>query len=307
VLSRWIHGAGSKAISASTLQQYDRTNTTDRIAHYVDPRALQYHLTNASAPKRPSVHVLGPISSAAVTIANELVLIASVIAVVVALVWLIRGKRVLRPELVGLALGAVAVDAIARLSGSLAQSFGPERVQAQLGILLLVPLAAIIGSATWGSSRKLRLGVILLALIELVSTLGLLAMAFGGVPPASLSAYGENIERFVVTAPNLATARWVVEHSGTRSIQMDPYGALVLSDFTGDERASTFDTVDPLAAYSFAWIYATPANIVDGRARGTANGNVAVFAFPRTFYDATRSVLFTTGTTRVYGPVAPQV
>jgi hypothetical protein len=304
LLSRWIHGAGSNAISATALQQYDQTHTTDRIAHYVDPRSLSYHLTNASAPKRPSVPVLAPISSASVTIANELILLASLIGVVVCVVWLIRRKHHLRPELVGMAVGAVAIDAVARLSGSVAQSFGPERVQAQLGIVLLIPLAMIVGSVAWGSSRKLRCGVILLAMIELVSTTGLLSMAFGGVPPASLSTNGENVERFVVTAPSLFTARWVVDHAGARAIQADTYGALVLSDFTGGERPSTFSTVDPRGVYRFAWVYATPANIVDGRARGTANNNVGVFAFPQTFYDGTRPVLFTTGTTKVYGQVA---
>lgn len=304
LLSRWIHGAGSKAISATTLQSYDQTHTTDRIAHYVDPRSLIYHLTNASAPKKPSVHVLAPAASAVVTIANELLLVASVIAVVVCVVRLFRRTHRLRPELVGMAVGAVVIDAVARLSGSVAQSFGPERVQAQLGILLLVPLAVIIGSTTWGSSRTLRCGIVVLVSIELAATTGLLAMAFGGVPPASLSTYGENVERFVVTTPSLYTARWVVDHAGTRVIQADPYGSLVLSDFTGGQRPSTFDTVDPRAVYRFAWIYATPANIVDGRARGSANGNVGVFVFPQTVYDRTRPVLFTTGTTRVYGQVA---
>jgi hypothetical protein len=304
ILSRWIHGAGSKTITATTLQNYDQTHTTDRIARYVDPRSLIYHLTNASAPKKPSVHVLASASSAVVTIANELLLVASVIAVVVCVVWFFRRTHHLRPELVGLAVGAVALDAVARLSGSVAQSFGPERVQAQLGILLLVPLALIIGYAAWGSSRTLRCGIIVLASIELVSTTGLFAMAFGGVPPASLSTYGENVERFVVTTPSLYTARWVVDHVGTRVIQADPYGSLILSDFTGGQRPSTFDTVDPRAVYRFAWVYATPANIVDGRARGSANGDVGVFVFPQTLYDRTRPVLFTTGTSRVYGQVA---
>jgi hypothetical protein len=304
LLSRWIHGAGSKTITATALQNYDQTHTTDRIAHYVDPRSLIYHLTNASAPKKPSVHVFAPASSAVVTIANELLLVASVIAVVVCVVWLFRRTHHVRPELVGLAVGAVALGAVARLSGSVAQSFGPERVQAQLGILLLIPLALVIVSATWGSSRTLRYGIIVLASIELASTTGLFATAFGGVPPASLSTYGENVERFVVTTPSLYTARWVVDHVGTRVIQADPYGSLVLSDFTGGQRSSTFDSVDPRAVYRFAWIYATPANIADGRARGSANGNVGVFVFPQTLYDRTRPVLFTTGTTRVYGQVA---
>ena len=308
VLSRWIHGAGSKAISASTLQQYDRTNTTDRIAHYVDPRALQYHLTNASAPKRPSVHVLGPISSAAVTIANELVLIASVIAVVVALVWLIRGKA-RSPAGVG---GLGTRRRRRRRDRPAVRLSCPELRTRTCAGTARHPAARSAG----GDHR--------------VGDLGLITQAQTWRHPSGIDRTGEHprIARDGVRRRSSGEPVGVRrEHRAVRSDgselgdcalgrgalgdPLDPDGSLRRTGPLGlhrrRTRVSTFDTVDPLAAYSFAWIYATPANIVDGRARGTANGNVAVFAFPRTFYDATRSVLFTTGTTRVYGPVAPQV
>lgn len=304
VLTRWLNAASSKTISAKMLQRYDQMQTkADRHWLHIDPHALSVHLVNASAPKRSTTPVLGPTSSALVAVANELILVASVVAVIISVVWLFRGRRRLRPELAGMALGAVLIDAIARVSGTVAQSFGPERVQAQLGVLLLVPLAVAVASSTRLSFPRVRLGVFFLAIIELAGTTGLLVVAFGGVPPATLSSSGENVERFVVTTPGLYTAGWMVNHAGKRIIQADTYGELALSDFTGGQRHATFDTVDPIAVDRSAWIYASPTNVVNERARGSTGDSVGVFAFPQPFYDQTRPIIFSTGTTMVYGSI----
>ncbi len=268
----------------------------------IDPRALAVHLTGASAPKRPSVPVLGPASSALLLVANELVIAAAVVAVIISIVMLVRRRPLLSAELVGMAAAAVVIDAVARESGTIDLQFGPGRVEVQLGLLLLLPLAVVVASATRLPIRSLRAAVLGLVIIELAGTTGLSIMAFGGAPPASLSASGENVERFVVTTPGLYTAGWVVHHADSRqALQADAFGQLALADFTGGRRYATFYTVVPADASVTSWIYASPVNIVDGRARTSTNGVVSIFAFPRQFYDDTRPVIFATATTKVYG------
>ena len=126
--------------------------------------------------------------------------------------------------------------------------------------------------------------MIVLVIIELAGTTGLSVIAFGGAPLASLSPSGENVERFVVTTPGLYTAGWIVHHAGSgQVIQADAFGQLALADFTGGRRYATFYTVAPTAAFVQSWIYASPDNIVDGRARSSTNGIVRIFVFPQEF------------------------
>jgi hypothetical protein len=269
---------------------------------HIDPRALAVHLTGASAPKRPTVPVLGPTSSALLLVANELVIALAVVAVVISIVMLVRRRPLLSAELVGMAVAAVVIDAVARESGTIDLEFGPGRVEVQLGLLLLLPLAVVVGSATRVPVRALRAGALGLVIIELAGTTGLSIMAFGGAPPASLSPSGENVERFVVTTPGLYTAGWVVHHAGSNQlIQADAFGQLALADFTGGRRYATLYTVAPTDVSISSWIYASPDNIVDGRARTSINATVSIFHFPEQFYDQTRPIIFATATTKVYG------
>ncbi len=279
MLNRWVDGSAPTSRFANVLADVVRHRPGVRPAAHswlsIDPRALGVHLASSSAPRRPAVPVLGPTSTALLGLANELVIVASVVAVIISVVMLVRNRHLLAAEVVGMAVGAVVIDAVARESGTIAQKFGPGRVEVQLGVLLLIPLAAVVSSATRLSFRALRAGLLALVVIELAGTSGLLVIAFGGAPDASLSASGESVERFVVTTPGLYTAGWVVHHAATdRVVQADAFGQLALADFTGGRRYATFYTVDPTHVDRFAWIYASPVNLVDGRARTSTNGNV---------------------------------
>jgi hypothetical protein len=305
-LSRWVDGSGPGSRVANVLADVvlHRAPAQPKAPSWmkIDPRAFGVHLVGASAPQRPAVPVLGPTTSALLGLANAVVIVAAVAAAIISVVMLVRKRHLLAAELVGMAVGAVVIDAVARESGTIAQKFGPGRVEVQLGVLLLVPLAVVVSSAPRPSFRALRAGLVALVAIELVGTTGLLVIAFGGAPDASLSSSGESAERFVVTTPGLYTAGWVVHHaSSERIIQADAFGQLALANFTGGRRFATFYTVDPTGVDRFAWIYASPVNVVDGRARTSTNGNVTIFVFPEAFYDQTRPVIFATASTKVYG------
>jgi hypothetical protein len=305
VLPGQFEGSGStpKAkLLTSVVQHGGQTEPKNPSWMQVDPRALAVHLSGASAPKRPIVPVIGPTSSDLLLLANELLIVAAVVAVIISIVMLVRRRPLLPAELVGMAVAAVLIDGVARESGTIAQKFGPGRVQVQLGVLVLLPLAVVVASATRLPIRALRASVIALVIIELAGTTGLSVIAFGGAPLASLSPSGENVERFVVTTPGLYTAGWIVHHAGSgQVIQADAFGQLALADFTGGRRYATFYTVAPTAAFVQSWIYASPDNIVDGRARSSTNGIVRIFVFPQEFYDQTRPIIFATATTKVYG------
>ena len=207
VLNRWVDGSAPTSRFANVLADVVRHSPDVRPALHswlsIDPRALGVHLASSSAPRRPAVPVLGPTSTALLGLANELVIVASVVAVIISVAMLVRKRHLLAAEVVGMAVGAVIIDAVARESGTIAQKFGPGHVEVQLGVLLLIPLAAVVSSATRLSFQALRAGLLALVVIELAGTTGLLVIAFGGAPDASLSASGESVERFVVTTPGL--------------------------------------------------------------------------------------------------------
>src|SRR5262249_6476900 len=147
-------------------------------------------------------------------------------------------------ELIGLALGALAIVVILRISTTFAAGYNPERGLLHATLLYAPALAACaaIGLAWLARVRVAAgaavAGTAVIVLVTLANARGLGATLVAGSPAASLASYGEEVERFSVSSAEYAAARWLDRvgsvyrasdpDRGPMLVQSDRYGQLAL-------------------------------------------------------------------------------
>jgi hypothetical protein len=134
-----------------------------------------------------------------------------------------------------------------------------------------------------------------------LSSSGLAAVVGGGDAPANIANRGDAEERFALTDAELATAQWLAANREPDSIvYTDRYGKLRIWNATSIGGNSIIDVLIPKTLDQNAYVFASEANIRDGRARGAIGPDYAVYEFPRAFLDGTKATVYSTGSTRVY-------
>ncbi|MDO9377313.1 MAG: hypothetical protein Q7T56_00585 [Nocardioidaceae bacterium] len=228
-----------------------------------------------------------------------------------------RASDVLAPV-----VGMIGIAAMIRLSGSVAFSYNAERLAMQAAVLFVVPLAlvvAFVGRKLKEGRRpsplgfaprapRLRRGLAAVLAVGVVATVyldasGLAVRAVRGDNAGNLSGQGEYAERFSVDAQDLAAARWVDQRRRDDSIVFtDRYGTLTLQ-YVGDRgQRGLFPDLAPGTLDTRAWVFASSSNIVNGRARGNADGGLlqSTYEFPTGFLDTYKATIVDTGSARVY-------
>jgi uncharacterized membrane protein len=205
------------------------------------------------------------------------------------------------PEIVGLAIAGLVIGAVLRFSSTLAVFYNPERGAIIAAILLAVPTTMFLDDlADRMSIVSLFVGVIFVALLAVWST-GLGTLLFGGQSPGSLTAQGENIDRFTVSTPELATATWLRTSLNSRDlVQSDRYGQLVLLSEVGTYHLLT--QIVPPEVDKGSFIYLSTANLIDGRSRFAVDSQryIAEYRSTVSFFNKNFYVVYSTGVTRVY-------
>ncbi len=122
----------------------------------------------------------------------------------------------------------------------------------------------------------------------------------GGATSVNLTNSGPVFEYFYVTAPEIASARWLDRQFQTGDlVYADEYGQVPLSaGATIPEGLMTDLTPRTLAVH--AWVYASQANVRNHRAFALYNNNLATYTFPAGFLDANYNVLYTNGSSEVF-------
>ncbi|HVA99851.1 MAG TPA: hypothetical protein VNE42_01125 [Acidimicrobiales bacterium] len=213
-----------------------------------------------------------------------------------------RKSSAYSPEIVSLAVAALIIGAISRFSGTLAVAYSPERIAIVAAILLAVPITMFLGELAHRVSRlSLVVGVISIAVLAVWAT-GLGTLFFGGQAPGSLVARGENVERFTVSTPELATAIWLRKSLNSNDqVQSDEYGQLVLLSEVGSYGDSLHEIVPPEVDRG-AYIYLSTGNLIDDRSRFAADASsyASVYRSNISFFNRNFYVVYSTGVTRVY-------
>ncbi len=263
-----------------------------------DPR---YALQDAAVPA-PAVR-----SAAArdgVDRARLVVLQAVNALAILAALWLLLARRT-RPGLRIVALvglGALVALAAIRLSGTVATSYNQDRALLQA----LVPLSVCVAWAAQAAARRagrgapVVTGVVAAAMaLTLVTGTGLAATALGS-PATNLADSGEDVERFHISEPELAAAAWTGRAKPERELlYTDRYGQLrVIAELGQVPRLMLEPT--PRTLDRDAWVYATRANAILGRARGVTGGRSALFAFPADYLADHWDRVYDNGTSEVF-------
>ena len=305
-LSSWINGSGGARVPAAEYHDavLERVRGVDWIRLHPDASATP--LIDASAARVTGIAPpLAPLYDVANLAVRQGVLALIVIAVVAALHAAWRRRYLPGVEAAALALAALIMVALLRISGTVAGFYNPER-GALHAALIYAPAVALLLTATLRLRPRVvrlaaRWGVPAASAVAIVGALALASHLVGGSPSAAHANAGEEYERLAISRAEYATANWLSERTDQEIVVFtDRYGQIVLLSVPREKITYLGATIDPSGVDTRAYVYASRANIIEGRARGAEYGAFAIFTFPREFYESTRAILYATEVTRVY-------
>jgi uncharacterized membrane protein len=266
-----------------------------------DASLPQYALRNSAVPVPPVEWHLGYSAIGLSLLVIEQ--LANVLAAVGALLMVVRRKASVITRQVGLlAVVATLLLTAIRFSGTLAVAYGQERAQLQGLVVLAIALCwALQGLGRMQKSRQAVAAVAAACLaVILVNTTYLVGAVLGGGTSANLANNGAAFERFYTTAPELAAAGWLGGHVRPgQLVYADEYGQLPLVAVTGAQQGLILD-LTPQTLHQHAWVYASRVNVINGRAFGLYNNQLATYAFPSGFLDANYDLVYTDGSSEVF-------
>jgi len=267
----------------------------------VPPGARSYTLVDDSAPTAKGLLTgITKISNGVAFGSHELVLLLEVVGVGCLLWSVLRHRSRINLDVVGIAFAVTALAGIARFSATLGSVFSPTRVILFTGICLALPVGLLIQRIANKYRMLSYLSLSMLAIVLMADAVGLRALLAGGTLPASIVTTGENVERFVVTSEDFATAQWLSQLPVASLVQSDRYGALPLLSAPGVH--GLIRHLVPGITDKHAFVFASTVNVLHGRARGgtRASSGVTVYRFPSDWFYENYSVVYSTGVTRVY-------
>ncbi len=214
-----------------------------------------------------------------------------------------RGTSVIARQVGLLALVTTLLLTVLRFSGTLAVAYGQERAQLQGLMLLAIALCWMIERlAGVRKARQARVFAMIVACLAvlLVNTSYLVGAALGGGTSANLANSGAAFEYFYITTPEFAAAQWLGKSVlPGQLVYADEYGQLPLVAVTGIQHGLIID-LTPLTLDQHAWVYASRANVLNGRAFAFYNEHLASYVFPGDFLRANYDLVYTDGSSEVF-------
>jgi hypothetical protein len=221
-----------------------------------------------------------------------------------ALLMVLRRRCPLIVRQVGLlTLATVLLLTLTRFSGTLATAYGAARAILQgmpfLAITLCWAAQTLVRRWQRGQATILVVTVACLAVI-LANTSSLVGAMLGGGTTLNLTNNGEDFEQHYVTAPDLASARWLgwVVRPG-QLVYADEYGQLPL-DATTQIIGGVIPDVTPLTLNDHAWVYASRTNVIDQQAYVYYGERFVSYVFPVKFLNANFNLVYTNGSSEVF-------
>jgi uncharacterized membrane protein len=304
-LTAYLQGNAPTPITAT---QYERLIPTEMVlvAPFIKPLDdadnSRYALRDAAPPKprvkwQAGYSVLG----LGALIVQQLMYVLGAIG---ALLMVLRRKAPVVGRQVGLlALATLFFLAVIRLSGTLAAAYNQERALLQATAILAIAVGWSLQELS-GRREGRQAGILAVAAacltVMFISTSGLIGVVLGGGTATNLANSGEDYERFYMTVPELASARWLGKSVRPgQLVYADRYAQLPLVAMTGITRG-LFNAVTPGTLDQHAWVYADRSNVIGGRARAFYKGHTVTYVFPAGFLDANFDLVYTDGSSEVF-------
>jgi uncharacterized membrane protein len=310
-ISSYLSGNTSGSMSAARYQKLVAQHYAAQetfVRPLPDASAPQYDLRDDSAPEPPTrLSAANSLVNLGEVLAEELAELAGAVA---AIVLALRKKTpLIGRQLALLGAGTLIMLVVIRLSGTVAAEYNPQRALIQAFAVLGITMAWTLQGLTGWLRRSSRLSRGSLA-VTVAATLGLAVIfaqmsglagaAIGGGTGMNLANSGEDFERYNMTVPELAAARWLGgQVQPGELVYADRYGELRLNAETAISRGLLND-ITPLTLDQNAWVYATQSNLVDGRARQLFDNSTITYAFPLGFLDANFNVVYANGSSEVF-------
>lgn len=304
VFGSYLSGNTVTTVSPSTYQQLVEQSYSK--LSFIKPlpaaSSLRYQLSAAPAVSPPSSH---PAAASDLARLQQVIEIAIEGLAGLGALGLIARRRSPGLRLVGLlGLSTFGILIAVRFSGTVALDYNQSRALLQA----LVPLSiAAVWVVEWVAGRIGRLSAAAVPAIAAVGVValslqptGLSTVALGGDRPASLSAHGEDSERFVLSNSEAAGAQWLnVAAPQGAPVFADRYGVLRILEATGRE-FGVFADVAPQVVDQHGWVYADEPNLIGGRARGSIGSDSATYAFDKSYFDRWYDEVYDDGTSAVW-------
>ena len=269
-------------------------------------------LPNASEPQyalKPAADQSPPVTSntgtSVVDLANLLIQqLLNVLAGLSALILTLQRKAPTTVRLIGLlGLAGMVILTLARLSGTVAEAYNPQRAFLQMLIILSISICWMFQRVgrRWKKSRSiiLAIGAVSFALFFIGSS-GFEGALFGGGTAANLANSGDDYQQFVKTTPDVVAASWVNQAAPPgQFIYADNYAGLILISVAGN-RTGVFDAIMPETLDQHAWVYASTTNLTDNIVRALSGNTAAAYAFPGRFLTANYNLVYTNGSSEVF-------
>ncbi|MCD0450140.1 DUF2206 domain-containing protein [Actinocorallia sp. API 0066] len=314
IISGYLKGTETSGISVADYQvRIDEQYT--RYRKYVEPfedAGEEKYELKAKPADRPPVLVpaLRGVLNLGELLAQQL---GNLLALLGALFVVFRRKSPGAIRVVGLlAVPALLMLMLFRVSGTFASAYNQGRAQLQVMILLVVPLFWVLYKLVQRLHRfnreddelfldRLFRTTSALALLTIfLNTTGFVGAFFGGGTSTNLTAKGEDFTRFYMREPELAGARWMGPRVARKElVYADRYATLrIYAETTITDQLHA--DITPRTLHQTGWIYASHANVVDGRVRSLVDNKLTIYAFPELFVDDHYNKVYANGYSAVY-------
>jgi len=305
LISSYLNGNTQTAMTVSQYQKLvaQQYAAQDQFVHPLpDASEAKYDLRPSTVPEPPvRVSILSTLLNLLESVGAELAELLAAIAAI-ALASRKRTPPVAR-QLALLGAGTLLALGAIRLSGTIASSYNQQRAFVQAFAVLAITMAWLLQALTtrlrrwpWATT-VVAAGALGVLFIQMS---GLAGAVLGGGADTNLATSGEDYERYGTTVQETASAQWLGEQvQSGQLVYADRYGELRIDAETGIRRGLLND-ITPETLDQNAWVYATQANIIDGRARQLFDNHTVTYQFPLGFLDANFNVVYVNGSSEVF-------
>jgi uncharacterized membrane protein len=307
LIQTYLQGEAEQQETPAQYQSYSSSYVKQNdpfIKPLPDASEAQYALKPSTDPSTPVTSQLG---SSVMNLSSLLVQqLLNVLAGIGALALALQRKAPPIARQIGLlGLAGMVILTLARISGTIAQEYNPQRAFLQMMVVLAVGICWMFQrlGRRWKWTRPVILvGSALSFALFFAGTSGsgIADVAFGGGTAANLANSGDDYQEFVKTTPDLAAAAWVNQAAPQNQlIYADNYGELLMDTVAAD-RSGIFDAIAPETLDQDAWVYATSANLSDNVVRALTGNISASYAFPNSFLESNFDLVYTNGSSEVF-------
>jgi len=225
----------------------------------------------------------------------------SAIGALLMVLW--RKSSVITRQVGLLALAAVLMLAVIKVSATVADFYNWERalLQAQLilAITLCWPIQLLDGRRKWHHYSILTVAIASFTVI-LIWTSGLANVALGGETNINLDTSGVSFRRYYVTTSELASAQWLGEAAPPgQLVYADRYAQLRLFSVNGANFKLIGD-VTPLTLNQQAWVYMSRTNVINHAGETSFDNSLVTYMFPASFLNTNYDLVYTNGSSEVF-------